>query len=245
VRRRHHPTKNNTTAIRLALRHGVASGTLKKNKASYLVAAGVATKKKSRSKKAAAAATTTSASGGADGAAAAAAAASTSTKKASGSSKRKAASAAPPKAAAPAKRVAAAIKKAASTSRSRGAAAAAGGSKATVFDTSTKAPKAEGIMWQYHHGVWKDYKSEASDVVERAYQEWKSNPYTDVRSIKSGDWEYQVRECRRCRCRANALCRLTSPTCAKRTFNTMRTLSATSADMSLAPSDSNHLVAHD
>lgn len=70
---------------------------------------------------------------------------------------------------------------------------------ATVFDNSTVvAPivsTAAGNaipQWQYEHDGWKNYDKTASDVVETAYQEWKQNPYTDVRAIKSGEWQYMV-----------------------------------------------------
>lgn len=70
---------------------------------------------------------------------------------------------------------------------------------ATVFDNSTIVapivPTAPGHLvpqWQYKDGEWKNYDKAASDVVEVAYQEWKKNPYTDVRAIKSGEWQYMV-----------------------------------------------------
>jgi len=47
-------------------------------------------------------------------------------------------------------------------------------------------------VWQYQHGTWHNYDEDANDVVEQAYQEWKSNPYTDVRAVKSGTWSYSV-----------------------------------------------------
>jgi hypothetical protein len=71
--------------------------------------------------------------------------------------------------------------------------------RATVFDNSTVvAPLVPAVPgetvphWQYNHDGWKNYDKAASDVVEAAYQEWKSNPYTDVRAIKSGEWQYAV-----------------------------------------------------
>lgn len=79
--------------------------------------------------------------------------------------------------------------------------------KTKVFDNTTVAPES-GFKWQcvfarlragsparlarYDHNGWKDYKDDASDVVEAAYQDWQANPFTDVRAIKSGDWQYQV-----------------------------------------------------
>ncbi|KAN0015982.1 hypothetical protein ACTFIU_005932 [Dictyostelium citrinum] len=50
----------------------------------------------------------------------------------------------------------------------------------------------EQPVWQFLHGTWNDYDTDASKVVEEAYQEWLTNPYTDVRSVKSGAWAYQI-----------------------------------------------------
>eukprot|EP01117_Protostelium_nocturnum_P010933 TRINITY_DN3952_c0_g1_i1.p1 TRINITY_DN3952_c0_g1~~TRINITY_DN3952_c0_g1_i1.p1 ORF type:complete len:349 (-),score=152.29 TRINITY_DN3952_c0_g1_i1:210-1256(-) len=50
-------------------------------------------------------------------------------------------------------------------------------------------------FWQYkeREGVWGNYMLEASDVLEGVYQGYLSNRGdTDVRAVKSGDWEYQV-----------------------------------------------------
>lgn len=73
------------------------------------------------------------------------------------------------------------------------------GSKAPVFDNSTvvapvvpAAPNDPVPHWHYEHDGWKKYDKAASDVVEAAYQTWKANPYTDVRAIKSGEWQYMV-----------------------------------------------------
>lgn len=72
-------------------------------------------------------------------------------------------------------------------------------SRATVFDNSTvvtplvpTAPGESVPQWQYEHDGWRNYDKTASDVVEAAYQEWRKNPYTDVRAIKSGEWQYTV-----------------------------------------------------
>jgi len=47
--------------------------------------------------------------------------------------------------------------------------------------------------WQYHHGTWKDYDAKASDTVEETYLKYLENRgETDVRAVKSGQWEYQV-----------------------------------------------------
>ncbi|KAK5583609.1 hypothetical protein RB653_005207 [Dictyostelium firmibasis] len=52
-------------------------------------------------------------------------------------------------------------------------------------------PKEEPV-WQYSHGSWLDFDTDASKIVEEAYQEWLTNPFTDVRSVKSGNWAYQI-----------------------------------------------------
>ena len=48
--------------------------------------------------------------------------------------------------------------------------------------------------WQYvaDHGKWSDYTPAASKELERAYASWIVSPHIDVRSVKSGDWEYMV-----------------------------------------------------
>jgi len=47
--------------------------------------------------------------------------------------------------------------------------------------------------WQYHDGTWKDYDAKASDTVEETYLKYLENRgETDVRAVKSGQWEYQV-----------------------------------------------------
>ena len=62
-----------------------------------------------------------------------------------------------------------------------------------VFDNDTVVRDTfENVIWQYEHNGWQDYDRTASDVVEAAYQEWLATPYTDVRAIKSGEWQYQV-----------------------------------------------------
>jgi len=49
-------------------------------------------------------------------------------------------------------------------------------------------------VWQYKEGQnWKSYDDKASDVVEEVYQKYLANKGdTDVRAVKSGQWEYQV-----------------------------------------------------
>lgn len=75
------------------------------------------------------------------------------------------------------------------------------GPHATIFDNSsvgvvpTLTPSTAHAAvphWQYEHDGWKNYEKAASDVVEAAFVEWQKNPYTDVRAIKSGEWEYMV-----------------------------------------------------
>jgi len=47
--------------------------------------------------------------------------------------------------------------------------------------------------WQYYDTVWKNYDVKASDVVEDVYQKYLENRGdTDVRAVKSGQWEYMV-----------------------------------------------------
>jgi len=48
--------------------------------------------------------------------------------------------------------------------------------------------------WEYkERDMWFPYTSEASDIVEAAYQEYLSDPnQVDVRSVQSGMWCYQV-----------------------------------------------------
>jgi len=49
------------------------------------------------------------------------------------------------------------------------------------------------FLWQYFDGKWKNYDVEASNTVEEVYQSYLTNRGgTDVRAVKSGQWEYQV-----------------------------------------------------
>jgi len=65
--------------------------------------------------------------------------------------------------------------------------------KARVFDSTTPAIATHSrVIWQYDDSGWKNYDDAASDVVEAAYQDWLQNPATDVRAVKSGEWQYQV-----------------------------------------------------
>jgi len=52
--------------------------------------------------------------------------------------------------------------------------------------------KKENIIWQYKHGKWLDYDTDASVQVELAYQDWLGNKSVDVRAVKSGSFQYQV-----------------------------------------------------
>jgi len=48
-------------------------------------------------------------------------------------------------------------------------------------------------VWQYYDNGFYNYDSTASDVVESVYQEYLSSPYTcDVRSVHSGQWDYEI-----------------------------------------------------
>jgi len=155
-----YPGKADRSQIRGALRRGLTTGELIREKASYRIAPGSST-------------TTTKSKRGRKPA--------TGTKRKPPTSRAKgrvAKKAAPTKVArsAPAKPL---TKKKSSIKKTK------------VFTTSTVAPES-GSKWQYDHMGWKDYDLAASDVVEAAYQEWLKNPFTDVRSIHSGQWQYQV-----------------------------------------------------
>jgi hypothetical protein len=48
-------------------------------------------------------------------------------------------------------------------------------------------------VWQYFDNTWKNYDKDASDTVEEVYQAYLTNRgETDVRAVKSGQWEYMV-----------------------------------------------------
>jgi hypothetical protein len=67
--------------------------------------------------------------------------------------------------------------------------------KAATTKRSKKSTEPSGEpkgTWQYQDKGWKNYADPASNVVEKAYQEWQKDPYTDIRSVKSGQWAYQV-----------------------------------------------------
>jgi histone H1/5 len=64
-------------------------------------------------------------------------------------------------------------------------------SKRTKSTSSEPSGPAKG-NWQYQDKGWKNYDPEATATVEKAYQEWAKDPYTDIRSVKSGQWHYQV-----------------------------------------------------
>jgi len=49
--------------------------------------------------------------------------------------------------------------------------------------------------WQFstRNFGWRDYDGQGSDVVEEVYQNYLANRGdTDVRAVKSGEWEYMV-----------------------------------------------------
>eukprot|EP00294_Goniomonas_avonlea_P006570 CAMPEP_0114563684 /NCGR_PEP_ID=MMETSP0114-20121206/13263_1 /TAXON_ID=31324 /ORGANISM="Goniomonas sp, Strain m" /LENGTH=239 /DNA_ID=CAMNT_0001749591 /DNA_START=26 /DNA_END=745 /DNA_ORIENTATION=+ len=63
------------------------------------------------------------------------------------------------------------------------------------------APRAaSGLRWQYFLDSpvdgkvpgWYDYDLSASESVEAAYQDWQSDATTDVRSVRSGHFSYQI-----------------------------------------------------
>ncbi|PRP85464.1 hypothetical protein PROFUN_06833 [Planoprotostelium fungivorum] len=48
-------------------------------------------------------------------------------------------------------------------------------------------------LWQFEHNGWKNYDAKASDTVEEIYLDYLQNRRgTDVRAVKSGQWEYMV-----------------------------------------------------
>jgi len=58
-----------------------------------------------------------------------------------------------------------------------------------------KAKKKEGEeahVWEYKHGGWHTYDQEASKMVEAIYQSWVSDPSVDIRTVKSGHWNYMI-----------------------------------------------------
>ena len=59
----------------------------------------------------------------------------------------------------------------------------------TLFRRGTETHK-----WQFQlgNGEYKDYAPDASQAVELAHSSWLLNPHIDVRSVKSGDWEYMI-----------------------------------------------------
>uniref|UniRef100_A0A7S1KS15 DNA ligase (ATP) n=1 Tax=Percolomonas cosmopolitus TaxID=63605 RepID=A0A7S1KS15_9EUKA len=52
---------------------------------------------------------------------------------------------------------------------------------------------ASGFIWQYYDNGWADYQVEASECVEEVFQDWSINARNyDIRSVKSGAWEYMI-----------------------------------------------------
>jgi len=96
----------------------------------------------------------------------------------------------------------AASKKSASKGKEKGkekapkAARATPKTRETSSSSATKkviSPAGHKFRWQYQDGTWKDYEINGSDLVETAYQGYIKNPgMCDVRSVKSGQWQYQV-----------------------------------------------------
>jgi len=71
---------------------------------------------------------------------------------------------------------------------------ARGGSAAMPAKVKAVGSKYDHV-WQYEDngGVWKNYEIAASDTCEEVYQGYLANKGdTDVRAVKSGEWEYQV-----------------------------------------------------
>jgi len=50
----------------------------------------------------------------------------------------------------------------------------------------------EKYLWQYQHGGWHDYDEEANKMVEAIYQSWLKDPGVDIRTVKSGHWNYMI-----------------------------------------------------
>jgi len=59
---------------------------------------------------------------------------------------------------------------------------------------STSSSSGDNVwVWQYFDKGFQNYDAEASDIVEGVYQEYLTSPYTcDVRSVKSGQWQYEI-----------------------------------------------------
>jgi len=55
-----------------------------------------------------------------------------------------------------------------------------------------KKKESEQFIWQYQHGGWHDYDEEANKMVEAIYQAWKNDPGVDIRTVKSGHWNYMI-----------------------------------------------------
>jgi len=66
----------------------------------------------------------------------------------------------------------------------------------TASDTSSGAASSELVwVWQFleNDSLYYNYEPEASDVVEEVYQSYVKSPgATDVRSVKSGQWNYMI-----------------------------------------------------
>lgn len=67
-------------------------------------------------------------------------------------------------------------------------------SKAVPKKATSAAPISKLVwFWQFYDNGWTNYHPDASAVVEGVYQDYLRHPnMTDVRSVKSGDWNYLV-----------------------------------------------------
>lgn len=62
-----------------------------------------------------------------------------------------------------------------------------------VWDSKSQVAKRKpGIKWQFEDYGWHDYDDAAMDIVEAAYQDWKKDPFTNLRAVKSGTWMYTI-----------------------------------------------------
>jgi len=84
--------------------------------------------------------------------------------------------------------------KATSSSKKSSGKSARGESSRKTGGGSKTTPSGFSFVWQYQEGsTWQAYDLNASDLVEKAYQDYLKNPgMCDVRAVKSGQWQYQV-----------------------------------------------------
>lgn len=70
----------------------------------------------------------------------------------------------------------------------------------TVEAAPAEAGREHTLNWQYYLDKpvdgktpgWHDYTSEASAIVEAAFQDWQKDPAIDVRAVQSGSFAYQI-----------------------------------------------------